>query len=73
MSNQDVFAMRDKMFTDHLREVRGLEDRLKNIETEYASLHFLARQAVDCWQDPVTAKIDLEKRMVELRKHLDGE
>lgn len=49
---------------------RRLYDELK---AEYASLHFLARQAVDCWQDPVTAKIDLEKRMVALRKYLDGE
>lgn len=40
------------------------------LKSEYAHLYLLAKSVVDSWEDPLTAKLDLEKHMVELRNYI---
>jgi hypothetical protein len=40
------------------------------LKSEYAHLFLLAKAVVDSWEDPLTAKLDLEKHMVELRNYI---
>jgi hypothetical protein len=52
----------------------GAESKAKKmnakLKSEYAHLYLLAKSAVESWEDPLTAKLDLEKHMVELRNYL---
>jgi hypothetical protein len=53
--------------TDAESKAKKMNAKLKS---EYAHLYLLAKSAVESWEDPLTAKLDLEKHMVELRNYI---
>jgi len=53
--------------TDAESKAKKMNAKLKS---EYAHLYLLAKSAVDSWENPLTAKLDLEKHMVELRDYI---
>lgn len=57
-----------------MKEEQSPESKAKKmnakLKSEYAHLYLLAKAVVESWDDPMTAKLDLEKKMIELRTYI---